>query len=452
MPKRPGDYTVGYPNKNRYPVNARNLLIAAGREFGPRLVKIAAQKLKDMAVKKSQASQTKRKAPANRKRRYMQSPQNGESAGFFSKKAKKDMWAPYTKNGIVCTREVGCLLTGLTPTRPIFAGHSTHSNTFDMLYLISRTIVRDIFNKGGVSMTNMDTESPGSYTLFIRYTKGDANAVPTTFSVTTSSKTYAQIGNDVRNFINTQIADNTVFSLEGQFYFNITDVWLESSVGTYFAKRDYRNTYVHILSKSDLKIQNRTVATGIDEDVNSSENVANQPLFGKAYYGKGNGMICRADSSTATQSKSLICGSEASNLLAFAPGSLDYWLEEPPLPTLFSPIPKQSKASIEPGKVKTSQLVAVYKCKLSDYFRNTAQFTPTASGGGVKSGRLQNRYGKFAIFALEKMLCVTSTDSNPVVGLEVNCRLGVMFKHSTNRNIAESTFTQTFVTQANGQS
>lgn len=373
-------------------------------------------------------------------KRYSKSEQKGESAGFFSKKPKKDIFQKYTKSGVVSTREVGVLVVGQNNTQPIFIGHATHGNAYDITVLFCRAIVREIFNQSGVRIKDMENESPGTYIIEVRYCINSVFAADAVVTLTTTGLSYIGISDSIRNSLVT--AQSTVGGLN-EFY--ITTVKLTSGT-TLLAQLDYQDTYVHVLAKSDLKIQNRTVATGTDEDVNSAENIANQPLYGKAYRGIGNGLVCKLDQGGAHAGKALVCSEFGSNVVAYATGTADFWLQEPPLPTLFTPYPKMSKASIEPGHVKTSSLIETWKCKQTDFWR----LLSTTDADPRRNSRVQNKYGRFAIFALEKMLCVTAADSVPTVGAESNTRLGLMFTRPKAKMVAEVTEAHSFITAVNG--
>lgn len=384
-----------------------------------------------------------------RKRKRGQSDNGGVTGGKFSRKGRSNPFAAFIRTGSVLTREVGCLVTGQTPTRPVFVGHATHSNFVDMTVVFFRSLVRQLFNKHGCEILDMETDSPGAYRVVVEYVQNNATAAALVQNFATTGQSYVQLADSIRGFFTSITDPNAIYNtLLGRICFFITDVTLQSADGSVtFCKQDYRDAYVHIKAKSDLKLQNRTLASGTDEDANSTENVGNQPLYGKIYTGKGNGLLSKVDSAAASVGKALICSENISNILAYAPGTADYWLEEPPLPSLFTPKPKYSNARIEPGQLKTNVLVATWKVKQTDFWQMLAGNQGT---GTANAPNIQNRYGKFSIFALEKMICVTATDTNPVVGLECNTRIGCYFQFKRKKTSAEIIENQTFAIQANG--
>lgn len=358
------------------------------------------------------------------------------SGGKFSKKTKSNPFAKYTKNGIVTTQEVGSLSTGVVPSLPNYVGHATHANVYLIQRTFWRAVVRDIFTISGINIADIETDSPGTYNINVDYTTNLANA-DTVIAVATAGKSYNQIANELYGAWNLITA-----SLAGQSYLYITEVNLGDG-SRVVAKRDYKICKVHCYVKSDLKIQNRTVAGGADEDANTTENVANQPLYGKSYYGKGNGLICKIDSTAANPGKSLVVGDQT-GLLNFVLPTIGtaFWLNEPPLPTLFTPKPKFTKANIEPGQIKTSSLSKKVVMKQTDMWQ-MLQLVPSVSNN---QGRAQqSRYGEYRIFAFEKMICATATDTSPLLGLDCNQRCGLYLKFIGNKDSAEVCEAQTYV-------
>lgn len=361
------------------------------------------------------------------------------SGGKFSKKTKKNDFAVYTKKGIVTTQEVGSLSTGVVPSLPNYVGHATHANVYLIQRTFWRAVVRDIFTIAGINIADIETDSPGVYNLNVDYTTNLANA-DTQISIATTGKSYNQIASDL--YTQWNLVTPTV---AGQSYLYITEVSLGDGSRT-VAKRDYKICKVHCYVKSDLKIQNRTVAGGADEDANSTENVANQPLYGKSYYGKGNGLICKIDSTAANAAKALVVGDQTGLLNYVLPAASgtgsSFWLNEPPLPTLFTPKPKYTRANIEPGHIKTSTLAKKVVMKQTDMWQ-ILQLVPSVSNN---SGRAQqSRYGEYRIFAFEKMICATAGDTPPILGLEVNQRCGLYLQFVGNKDSAEICELQTFV-------
>nr|QXN75704.1 MAG: capsid protein [Virus sp.] len=389
---------------------------------------------------KSRHTQTKTR------RRRKQDTTAYTSGGKFSKKTKKNIFQKYTKKGVVMTKEHGTSVSGTVVSSgenagvqslPVYVGHSTHGDVYLICRAFWRAVVRDIFNLHGVNIVDMETESPGVFTIVINYTT-NTDLADVQISQPTTGASYNQIAGTLYTTWNTVTA-----SAAGLGFLMIKDVTLTDGTRT-LAKRDYTTCKVHCLVKSDLKIQNRTIAAGTDEDANSTENVSNQPLYGKSYYGKGNGLLAKVQNTTANQGKSLLT-SEISGLLTYtlATFTQSLWLNEPPLPTLLEPKPKYTRANIEPGTIKTSSLVAKMTVKQSEIWQ-ILQLIPS-QGLANRARAIQSRYGQYRIYAFEKMICASVNDTAPSLGMELNNRIGLYFSFPRNKAMAEICEKPTFI-------
>lgn len=367
--------------------------------------------------------------PAPRQRTRTVERVVGQSGGKFPTRKKRNTFAKYTKRGIVATKEVGTVVTGSVNSYPIYAGHVTHGDLEFMTKNFFRCLVRNLFNKAGIQITSLDSESVGSgLSINVLYQQDDADGGDSLLTQTTAGFNYNQIANNLAS-----LWDGVLDTLAGQRTIFITSVQLvDNTVPAtpyVLASQNYRDAYVTVHVKSDMKLQNRTLAVGTDDDINSTENVSNQPLYGKSYTGTGTGVISTSQIAGANDAKSLICNDYGA--ITFAPGGGSVGLQEPPLPTQFTPRPKYAKASLEPGHVKTSTLTATWRSKQTDFWK---MFTLPA----LATQELpNNRYGKFRIFALEKMLSVSATDTNPSLGMEINCRMGLIITFPSQKNVNE---------------
>lgn len=353
------------------------------------------------------------------------SPQYSTSGGFFRKKGRKSTFARYTKYGTVTNVETGTSFSGTTPSVPLFVGHGTHANTLLMRRVFWRTIIRDLFTKHGNQIIDIETLGPGTGNVIVEYQVQSPNVAPVTFTQATAGNTYNQIAGGIFSGINavlTTVAPNQ--------YFYINEIRFESG-GIVQSELDLRDVRLSFMCKSDLKVQNRTVAVGTDEDVNSAENVSNQPLYGKFYSGSGNGPVMKLDQGGATQ-KSLLC-SDSTGILTKAPAVSEFWLKDVPEREFFTPLPRSNKVSIEPGTVKTSSLTHTITIPQLDFWKMLTLNAPT----GANSSGARQILGKYYIMALEKMICVSATDSNPTLGLELNQKMGCIINYKRIKNTAQ---------------
>lgn len=125
----------------------------------------------------------------------------------------------------------------------------------------------------------------------------------------------------------------------------------------------FNETFVDIMSKSDMKVQNRTVATGGSAD---AENVSNNPLQGRLYLFRGvpkpkangrdisgtNGALYPFERIGYPAGRSAFGGNLA---------GLGTDLKEPPFPKLFWNCYKAGSIRLDPGQIKQYSVVAKKK-------------------------------------------------------------------------------------------
>lgn len=360
------------------------------------------------------------------RKRYQED--DGMAGGKFSKAGKSNPFAVYTRRGITETQECGSLVktgTGLVSGLPLYVGHATHGNIGMIVRTFFRQMVVRLFSKGGINIVDLETESPGAGNFSVEYVT-DLNATGTLITSAMAGKSYNQIASDLIAGFDTAWA-----TVAGQKFITINEASIDNGSIT-LAKIDYRRAMIHVMCKSDLKVQNRSTAPSTDNP-DDDNNVAKTPLYGKIYYGKGNGLLPRVDT-LANSGKSLATG--VAGLLAYAPPASQYWLKEPPQPTLFSVRPKTSRALLNPGVIKNSGLTAKWSCSMQDFFQILQRVSGVAKGDVV-----QNRYGKFAILAMEKLLCtgknVAADEPAVAIALELNQRMGLYCTFKKGEETAE---------------
>nr|QKI28999.1 Cap [Trichosanthes kirilowii CRESS virus] len=172
---------------------------------------------------------------------------------------------------------------------------------------------------------------------------------------------------------------------------------------------------IEILSKSALKIQNRSVAnTGDDElDVN------NVPLNGKLYSGPGRGPVLRSRADVnllATYDGGYTSVGAASNTE----------IQEPPHAGELLNVKKFAKVRMNPGDLKTS--VINFKTTIS-----IAKFLQKCASWYVTSNITSNPYdlGAFRCFALERMIAPVAGEiatQTINIGFEVDRKIWMRMK------------------------
>ncbi|AJP36346.1 putative capsid protein [Avon-Heathcote Estuary associated circular virus 3] len=436
----PGPYTPRTTVGRRPATGFISGAASVARQLAPQFARIAAEAATQTAINYvTGGTQTKTKTKSKNKSSTGMNVRTSMSGGFFGNKQKKNIFQKYTTRGIVTTKETANILIGgpTDPDLPVFFGHATHANFLLIGRLFFRTVVKDVMRKSGMNVSSMsDTPQGGIFQLQWQIRDVD-DAQSSGASVNTAGKTLEVIADELyADYLS--FFRSTLNAME-LAYISSAQFWTPS-FGTLLAQIDLKDARIHILCKSDLKAQNRTLANGADDDNNTTENIENQPLYGKQYFGKGVGLVTRIGLNTtnASEGKSLIC-SQQTGLLSFAvkktgtPGvNQEPWLREVPLPTLFCGKIAYGKVSIEPGQVKTSSLTHKASIKQQDFWNYLRENRSTA----VKGGRPE-KMGIFRIFCVEKMICCTAEDRAPQLGIELNQRIGLYVAYPRVKNTME---------------
>lgn len=352
--------------------------------------------------------------------RGVASPGN-PSGGFFSQTASRDIWAKYTRLGMLTTQETGGTVTASTATAPVYVGHSTFGQINQIAVQIFEAVIKKMFFRAGTAIVSTDTpqEPTGAtYTFNLRYRPNLASTGAVQPFVKVSATTIYTIAFNIADFWITYIRANPnaeLMSLE----INQTD-----SGGTdRIARMTMHRAKLNIMSKSSLKIQN---VTGNNSESTSTDDLERSPIYGKTYMGSGSGMVHKAiDTNTAPAviTSYAMCTSNTTGVVIASPTE-NWWLEPPPQSNL-AYVSRSGKAHLDPGQLKTSVLVSLKKMDLNSWFK--MYYPPYELLAGADQAEVARfRYGKYAIYGLERMICYnTLTNSLPKVRYEHNSQIGI---------------------------
>jgi len=176
---------------------------------------------------------------------------------------------------------------------------------------------------------------------------------------------------------------------------------------------DLTHCKLHFDCKSTLKFQNRSQnQAGGDE-----ESVDNVPLYGKSYYGIGNGTgAINRNNAYAFASRDFICDDD-NGVIAKVPTESFY--QEPIGPELLEKVKYHGKVHLDPGHLKTSSLTDRFSVDLTKFIRMAAH-----DNTSIQHHR--HYFGSYRFMMLEKMLAAASGSvANSIkLGYEVNERVG----------------------------
>ncbi|MEM2619588.1 MAG: hypothetical protein QW356_08975 [Candidatus Hadarchaeales archaeon] len=159
--------------------------------------------------------------------------------------------------------------------------------------------------------------------------------------------------------------------------------------------------------KSSLKIQNQTGPDDIE--VKTAE-----PVYGRSYEGRGTGTASYRD---GVATNFFVCSSDTGTFKNVDP-QIASGLQEGPPPGYFKQVKKVSKLHLDPGQIKTSNLLSRHSIYLNQIVNLIAKMED-----GYDSYIL-TRFGRFRMFHLEHLLKEAADDPNIQIVWEHQVRTG----------------------------
>jgi len=366
---------------------------------------------------------------AGKARAYSKSSSTATGASYQGKfKVKKytKKSDPYRKFGFVHTSEVNGTVSD---PNCIYLGHSAMSGT-SMLALMCQALMRKLFKKGsGWDCPSIDTPIKGyegfadGWRVILVMRQYDTG-VETTYSADTSTTEtiYTLVGDPASgvtgtfaNFFNFIYAYATSSSLATtavnvpvrlELYGkdgNVTNFW------RHCAGINLLNEVVHIRCKSEMKIQNRSLAATGNE---LTESVSNNPLVGRVYHFDTGAPRSNTEGVQFVETINDYNGVVTTRAAQFTALTV---MREPPQASLFTNVTHSAKIRLEPGAIKNDSIVytkSMNWLKFLDYWG----FRVSNTAGSYKQIKIK---GKSALFALEDLINVNSTQ-NIICAYEVN--------------------------------
>jgi len=313
----------------------------------------------------------------------------------------------------------------------VYVGHSIASQ--QVVQSVARAIVRAIWKKAGVDVTDFDLNIPmsatNSYTLSWKYIKDvTSTGVWTTNNIgIVLGTSYEKLSEDLVTAMVLAFTDANPTN-EGPWQtLRVCDFTLISGLGTpaeqAMARITANGLNIEFDFFSSLAVQNITLAAaGGDINDELSTNVENNPLKGKIYQSTkmSNGFLVRYKPNASTPSFKNMIADRASGLIVEAASAMGSDLyDKPPPPALFSTT-KSSPVLIQPGQIKRD--VIKFKNTMHiDKFLNTfaVSMWRNTNLSGSPEGESWVPFGLAHVVALEKVLDSGATEQNVNVGYEV---------------------------------
>lgn len=348
----------------------------------------------------------------------------GKPAGKIrkgTKSFKKDPVAVYMRKGVVKTQEIN---QNLNASQNVIIGHSTMI-AIEHFRMACRAMIKSLFAMDTEIISNFEDLVTQQVPVQVRL---DYYADSTTTTVSTAAIINIPSTYNYNNVAS--ILWSTIVGLlnSGGSMIQLKALYLmrAQTIGTVqvFVNRvevDLTSSVLHWWCKSDMKIQNRTVAASGTANHDSMANDA-EPLYGKTYDGKGSGAVTKGNRETGYTP---LFADENNGVIQQSGAVLG--LQEPPSGIAFNYVSRQGKLSLSSGEIKTSILESKWSQPIGKYIMELARV-----GAGYQLGQRLYSKGKFRFVSLEKMI---NTDiANPIqLGYEMNNKYGCYVKFKTNK-------------------
>lgn len=296
----------------------------------------------------------------------------------------------------------------------IYLGHSfgqrEHFNT------VLGAIVRKLLTMGGLQIGSMSEITGRDYELvysFIRQT----NAAPTTRTVTTlATDSWLGMTNNWQNDIAAYTAGINVDDLT----FKV--VILKPTGEPDVAKLELGNMLLDMMFTSHMALQNRTQAndTGGVDRFNKND-ITNNPIAGKAYYGYTNGPQLRYQNNTAT-TNTYFTANARDGLIEFdvngpnVTADMQNVLKRPAGMAAFNNVKNVTGAMLAPGQIKNSYISLKKTIRFNTYVSWIQKYLEEGNVGTNS----QLTFGSFRMYAFEKKVNTGATEEPMSVGYEIN--------------------------------
>lgn len=299
--------------------------------------------------------------------------------------------------GVSFVKETGISISNVTDA--CYIGHATFCQ-LQMKLALYRTLLKKLFQKREIVIDNWTTVIPLDNGAIIRiwYKTNADNATALSFADYTNvaGNTFEQAA---------QSFNSTIGSGGPDFMFDSMVLYPETNV-PYTTSINLKYASVHVDVKSSLKLQNTTAATEGQE----SDAVNNVPLYGRSYYGSGNG----THSNRSGIAEVTLWADEDRGII-YKTGALAAGTSDMPPPSYFKSVTGTGKAKIEPGAIKTSTLVQKQTYALNKFLHHLYK------GETIVKDMIHT--GKFAFHGFEHMIKATAADPKISIKAEHNYHL-----------------------------
>lgn len=354
----------------------------------------------------------------------------GKYGGKFSKKFKPVQNSVVRQKGFVHTAEIHGIVSDPDCA---YVGQSCYSG-YQIVELICQCLLKKLFAKANFVCQSITQNLPAFSDdnvsnlwriRFARINREDGTVDNQDFTTVANTSINLIVGDKSAGvapqwpgFVNSMLAYMTGDYGSGTSALNVQEPYMmflyreEGNVGVFYQHEAVLHLGMeefHIFSKSELKVQNRTLAA---DNSNDATDVSNNPLIGYEYrFSSGS-----PRSKHGTNSNLLSSVSEPSGLITARAAQLEAAMKEPPSPTSWWNCVASSKVRLEPGEIKKS--VIYHKSSM-----NLLKFMKKCNFSVGHNLKQVSLFGKSSLLALEDIINVNPTN-NISLAYEINREFG----------------------------
>jgi len=377
-------------------------------------------------VKKRNARQRAMKKPAAKRTRW-------HTTGGYGGRVKvrrrgvATQWDKFNKNGVVYVNEV---IGNMSDPNSVYLMNEV-VNCRDLIFYLCCAMLRKLLEKAGMRVTGFDdavfspnagnVSSTGYLIRLVKINNLTGVQVTSDFTILAAT-TFGSLCANYRNeFEQYATGHGELSNANMDELYKFIVLFGNSESQDMRAEMLFNETFMTFTGKSEMKVQNRTKATGGSED---AENVNNNPLTGKTYLFKGvpkpkaNGYVVGGANGALYPFERLVYN-EAIQKFGGGTAGFDANMKEPPNPKLFWNCYKAGKIHLEPGQVKSFVISETHS---GNVLKLLKKFRLQLDGSGIVT-----TYSAFKVqmIALEDLINVNAAE-NISVQFELERTLGVM--------------------------
>jgi len=387
--------------------------LTGGATYRAKMVKQTVRRRRQMlpnAAGPFQSPGFDRKKPMKRKSYRTAGASTSKSAGKLKKaRGKPDIFDTYARKGIILNVERGAnIATTAINNGSVLLAHSTCSRDqlFNAFGYAMAKLVASLLKRDVPTMTGLVLQNPGTFRLeelVIVYKSTPGGTNTRSVNPITDVTTWQDLGNFFVNLMTTELTLQSGFQFVKIEYFQSQVATTPIVQPSILFQRNLDRCRIHYHTKSNMKIQNRTVNTAGNDE---SDDVDNVPLYGKQYESSKNYFL----------HNSLRYVADANGI--FGQNVIAAELLKPPQLTSVKSAYAIAPVHLDPGQIKTSVLTWTKSFLINDLMRSL--FIRGLEAGNAYALSV----GKSRWFLMEKMLqSVATTDVNGIkVAYEVDTK------------------------------